>query len=183
MRFDHQVPNMAFTSLKTLALVGLLALSGEPAVAASPRSAPARVCALGAQVLAEKARSGWRVFDGGGGRFDAIFAMSRGNLPRSLRAIAASRPPMGLFEACPDLLDHLPAGTRRATPEDLAAQKAGSRLWISVLSAPLIDARGRTAAIYESTVCGALCGHGGVFVYRREAGRWRRVGPAVTMVS
>jgi hypothetical protein len=174
---------MAFAPLRTWALIGLVISSGE-AVAAAPRPTPkVEVCALGAQVLAEKARSGWRVFDGRGGGAEALFGGARGNLPKSLRAIAAAHPPRGLFETCPELIDHLPAGARMATQEDLASQTAGSRLWISALSAPLIDRLGHTAAVYEYSSCGAFCAHGGIFVYRREAGRWARTGAVMTMAS
>ncbi|MEW6389065.1 MAG: hypothetical protein AB1542_01265 [Pseudomonadota bacterium] len=167
---------MSTPTLKRLVIVAI-ALTATPALS-TPKNDKAEVCALGARIVAEQARRDVTAFDGQ----DAASAqflqdVSRRAEPPLSKAEWAllRRAPQNLFARCPDLTTQLPAGTRMATPEDLAAVQKITRLeplFIGVIQAPLITPDGRRALVYQSIRCAGLCGDGSLTAYRRVDGRW-----------
>jgi hypothetical protein len=93
-------------------------------------------------------------------------------LPQPLADAWAKAKPSNLFVVCPELEARLPTGWRYATEEEEGArlQKPTIRLF----GAPLVD--GASALIHVGSVCGGLCGGGGVRHWRKATGRWRPVG-------
>ncbi len=167
------------------ALVLAVALFGG-AASAAPKASSQAACAVGAQVLAAEVAAGAKVFDAEGTGAGFLFTLSATRLPEAIRTVVAGRAPRNLFQACPALIGRLPAGARMVTPAERTEVK-GIRLitgvYVTTLSEPVLSRDGRLAVIQVASRCAGLCGHGGLYPYRKAAGRWTRGEPIVLMLS
>lgn len=181
---------MASTMLRMLAVMAVTGFVTTPAIGApKPIAQRPAACALGAQVMAEQARRGVKIFDGvrtyPADYFKNGARNERWRLSKAHRILLAKTRPENLFVRCPELMKQLPPGARMATPEDrIKVERLGPhRLYVGTLLTPLVAPDGRSALVFEFMKCVGLCGDGSLHVYRRVNGAWIKGEPIFRMIS